>query len=59
MQKLSLKPVKAELKRIRKQLVTESKTAKAARKQILKEEIDKIDMITATVLIALKNHNLC
>jgi hypothetical protein len=59
MQKPSLKPIEAQLIEIREQLVIESNNATPARKVVLDEEIDKVDMILAGVQVALKNHNLC
>jgi len=43
MPKISLKPVEAQLKKIRNELETESMTTTAKKKKVLKGEIKKLD----------------
>ncbi len=57
--KLSLKkPVQAELKKIRKQLIAEKKKANAAKKGELQCEIDKLNELIVAVPIACRRYSI-
>jgi hypothetical protein len=56
--KLSLKPVQAALKKIRKQLIAEKGKAKAPKKAELQCEIEKVNELIAAVPIACKRYSV-
>lgn len=58
MPKISLKPVETQLKKIRKELETESVTATAKKKKALNGEIKKLDKVIAVLPKICKQHDV-
>ena len=58
MPKISLKPVEAQLKKIRNELKTESMTATLKKKKVLKAEISKLDKVIAVLPKICRMHNV-
>lgn len=58
MPKISLKPVEAQLKKIRTELETESMTATAKKKKALKGKIKKLDKVIAVLPNICKKHDV-
>ena len=58
MPKISLKPVEAQLKKIRNALETESLTATAKKKKVLKGEIKKLDKVIAVLPKICKSYDV-